>query len=336
MDNFEDLSLRIEKFIEEEKDRNPDIKYLNKTHAKLITQIISNYKLSEKNDSENIPTAKMIFLGAPTGAGKDTLVRKIKKDNQDENFIDLNMDIFRHYHNEISDMPEDIKDKDFAIKTNQTSYELYYIIQEIILREFPGTNIIVTGTMKDLEWVKAIVSRYKKDKKTKYSTSLYTLAVPPNESAFSIFERYLNMVDTRGNSKAPLRYTDLSYHSETIKNFIANVIAFESDLRQNSENSLFDAIRVYRRGENIFNDNEDTLIYDSDNRDLENSAGLCIHKIMDSNPQIDGKRIVQLLDIIKRNSDYLTSQDLYVDILINLQKILPQLNRSKGDSSVGK
>ena len=120
MDNFEDLSLRIEKFIEEEKDRNPDIKYLNKTHAKLITQIISNYKLSEKNDSENIPTAKMIFLGAPTGAGKDTLVRKIKKDNQDENFIDLNMDIFRHYHNEISDMPEDIKDKDFAIKTNQT------------------------------------------------------------------------------------------------------------------------------------------------------------------------------------------------------------------------
>jgi len=56
MDNFEDLSLRIEKFIEEEKDRNPDIKYLNKTHAKLITQIISNYKLSEKNDSENIPT----------------------------------------------------------------------------------------------------------------------------------------------------------------------------------------------------------------------------------------------------------------------------------------
>ena len=64
------------------------------------------------------------------------------------------MDMFRHYHNEITGSMESIADKDFAHVTNQTSYEIYYLVQEVILRLFPGTSVIVTGTMKDLSWVK--------------------------------------------------------------------------------------------------------------------------------------------------------------------------------------
>ena len=134
MNNLDELTLKVEKIIETEKAVNPDIKYLNSSHSGLIAQIISNYKL--KPTEEEKPSAEMIFLGAPTGAGKDTLVKKIKSDNPDKKFVILNMDMFRYYHEEISDSSDTITDKDFAVKTNQTSYELYYIIQEIILREF--------------------------------------------------------------------------------------------------------------------------------------------------------------------------------------------------------
>ena len=60
----------------------------------------------------------------------DTLLRKIELDNPDINFVSLNMDMFRHYHNEIIGSDDFISDKDYARTTNQTSYELYYIIQE--------------------------------------------------------------------------------------------------------------------------------------------------------------------------------------------------------------
>lgn len=324
MNDFNEITLKVENIIKEEKENNPDIKYLNSSHSKLIAQIISNYKLSSEHN-QDIPKAEMIFLGAPTGAGKDTLVRKIMLDNPDKNFVVLNMDIFRYYHNEILNTNEQISDKDFALKTNQTSYELYYMIQEIILREFPGTNVIITGTMKDLEWVKEIVERYKQDKKTKYSISLLTLAVPANESAFSIFERYLNMVDARGESKSPLRYTDLTYHSSTIKDFISNVSFFEN--KQKSD--MFDSIKVYRRNKDMFDLSENTLVFDSENNTDNTSAALVLHKIMSSDLPIENDRVYKLLNIIKQNEEYLKSQGLYKDILINLQKILPQLNKSQ-------
>lgn len=331
MNNLEELTLKVEQIIKFEKENNPDIQYLTPAHAKLIAQIISNYKLNSNNEVR--PHAKMIFLGAPTGAGKDTLVRKIMLDYPEKNFVVLNMDMFRHYHNEISGVDEHISDKDFAKKTNQTSYELYYIIEQTILKEFPGTDVIVTGTMKDLDWVKEIVERYKNDPNTNYDISLSTLAVPIKESAFSIFERYLNMIDTRDSSNTPLRYTDLEYHNATIKDFTSNVRYFENDLHNNPNNSFFDSIKVYRRNKDMYDLSEDTLIYDSNNQSSEKCATTCIHEIMNTNLPIDPSRIASLLDIIKRNSDYLKSQNLYKDILTDLEKILPQLNRDNNDFS---
>ncbi len=326
MINFEDLTTKVKNIIESERATNPDIQYLLPEHAGLIAQIISNYNLTPSTDEK--PSAEMIFLGAPTGAGKDTLVRKIMLDNPEKDFIVLNMDMFRHYHDEISSTHESISDKEFARKTNQTSYELYYIIQETILREFPGTNIIVTGTMKDLSWVKDIVKRYKNDPKTNYNISLATLAVPTNESAFSIYERYLSMVDTRDSDSSPLRYTDLSYHNETIRDFINNVRFFEDNMYKNPKNKYFNSIRVYRRHKDMLDLSEDTLIYDSTNPDPQKCATTHIHDIMNSNTPIDSTRASKLLDMIKRNSDYLKSQGLYKEILTDLSKVLPQITKS--------
>lgn len=325
MNNLEEVILKI---IEEEKAINPDIHYLTTSHAPLIAQIVSNYKLSRKSNEElkDKLSATMLFIGAPTGAGKDSLVKKVMSDNKDKNFVVLNMDMFRYYHNQIVGVSEKILDKDFAVKTNQSSYELYYIIQEIILREFPGTDVIVTGTIKDLEWVKEIVKRYKKDSKTNYSASLLTLAVPENESAVSIFERYLNLVDERGTSTASLRYTDLSYHSETIKNFISNVGYFENEL---NNNTFFDSIKVYRRSKDLYDVSEDTLIYDSKSYNQGKTAVSVINKIMRDEHSIDSNRAVRLLNIIERNMEYLKSQGLYENIKRDLEKILKQLNRKQ-------
>lgn len=332
MDNLEELTLRIEKLIETEKKEHPNnIKILNSSHAKLIAQIINNYKL--KKSKNNFPEAEMIFLGAPTGAGKDTLVRKIMTDNSNTDYVLLNMDMFRSYYQSITGDKEEISDIDYALKTNQVSYEIYYIIQELILRDFPGTNIIVTGTMRDLEWVKEIINRYKNDYKTHYNASLVTLAVPIKESAFSIFERYLRLVNTRGDSKTPLRYTSLDYHNDTIRKFSSNVLYFEQDLHSNSNNSFFDSIRVYKRNEDISDLTEDTLVYDSKTSSPSESATGHIQQIMHSPAKLDNERLSEILDLIAKNADYLKSQKLFKSILTDLQNISPQLSKHLEDYS---
>lgn len=325
------LTTKIKQLIESEKSVNSDMQFLKPEHANLINQILSNYNLVASKES--YPSAEMIYLGAPTGAGKDTLVRKIITDNADKNYVVLNMDIFRHYHNEILFSNERISDIDYAKQTNQTSYELYYIIQEIILREFPGTNVIVTGTMRDLSWVKEIINRYKKDSKTNYNTRLITLAVSTKESAFSIFERYLSMVDTRNGKNTPLRYTDLKYHDDTIQKFISSVRYFENDLHSNTSNSFFNSIQVYRRNNDIFDFSEDTLVYDSSTPNSNKCAFTHIHEIMSSPSDIGPERVVKLLEIIKNNSSYLKEQNLYKSIILDLENILPQWDSPSTDIS---
>ena len=327
---MKDLIRKTESLIEYEKSINPDIQHLTAAHAPLISQIISNYNLVPAPKG-SFPKAKMIFLGAPTGAGKDTLVRKITADNPDENFVILNMDMFRHYHREITGSKAHISDKNFARATNQTSYELYYIIQEMILREFPGTSVIVTGTMRDFDWVKEIVNRYKLDPKTNYDISLVTLAVPKKESAISIFERYLRLVDEKDEDfSEPLRYTDLEYHDDTVHKFAENMHLIEDDLHQ-SQDTLFSSIKVYRRNKDIFDLSEDTLVYDSKKPDPAKCAYAHINEIMNSEPNITRERISTLLDIVKRNSDYLKSQGLYESIPRDIERIVVKQDKNHED-----
>lgn len=325
------LIKKAEAIIEYEKRTNPDIQHINTSHAPLIAQIVSNYNLKPPVDG-TIPHAKMIFLGAPTGFGKDTLVRKITSDNPSDNFVILNMDMFRHYHNEITGSNQYISDKDFAVTTNQTSYELYYLIQELILKEFPGTSVIITGTMRDFDWIKEIIERYKNDPKTKYDLSLVTLAVPVKESALSIFERYLRLVDERDlSSQAPLRYTGLEYHNDTVHKFSTNMRLIEDNFHQNPNNRFFDRIKVYRRNKDIFDLSEDTLIYDSQNPDPNKCAHAHIFSIMGSDPTFSPERISGILEIVKRNSEYLKKQGLYESIIRDIENIVLKKNKNYED-----
>ena len=325
------LIKKTEALIEYEKSTNPDIQHINVSHAPLIAQIVSNYNLKPVPPGVK-PRAKMIFLGAPTGSGKDTLVRKLTSNNPEDNFVVLNMDMFRHYHREITGSNDYISDKDYAIATNQTSYELYYLIQELILREFPGTSTIITGTMRDLDWIEEIAKRYKFDPKTDYDLSLVTLAVPTRESALSIFERYLRLVDERDlSSTIPLRYTGLEYHNDTVKKFSTNVRLIEDNFHQDPNNRYFNSIRVYRRNKDIFDLSEDTLIYDSNHPDPNKCAYAHIFTIMSSQPTISKERISSILDVIKRNSEYLKKQGLYESIIKDIESIVVKHDKNLTD-----
>ena len=320
MSSFDDLTIKIQEIIRDEKKKGASLKYLNASHAKLLSQIVGNYNLKGKKEGQS---AKVIILGAPTGAGKDILVRKLKLMEPDRNYVILNMDIFRHYHDFITGLPETMLDKEYAKKTNQTSYEIYYIIQETILREYPGTNIIVTGTIKDIEWIKNIIRRYRNDKKTNYRVILDTLAVEKNESAFSIFERYLTLVDSRDKSARSLRFTDIGYHNATTRDFIRNVSLFEKNMNEDAEEKFFDEIKVFYRNKDIFDVKEDTIIYDSDDKEKygESCIGLISQK-MNSISFIENSRVERLIEILKKNKRYLVSQGLYKDILNALREIL--------------
>lgn len=328
MNYMKDLIFKIEDLIKYEKATNLNIHYLNVSHAKMIAQILEGLNLPRrKYENTGIYSAEMIFIGAPTGTGKDTLVNKIKLENPEKAFIVLNMDMYRHYYKDVIGVDAVISDRDYAKATNQISYEIYYLLQEIILREFPGTNIIITGTMRDLNWVTQIVKRYKYDKKTKYKISLLTLAVPENESIFSIFERYLRLVDKKKSENSPLRYTSLNYHRATSENFISNVKFFENTL--NDKNSLFDSIKVYRRNKDMFDFSEDTLIYDSSWNDVNTSAEASLNNIITSNIPIEKNRANSLFNIIDENSDYLKNQGVYSEIISGLNGILPYMENDE-------
>ena len=175
-------------------------------------------EMEEQADTQAKKEAELIFVAAPTGAGKDHLVVKLNYQNPEKRYVELNMDIFRQYFPFFIEDTSKITDKNFASVTNEFSYEIYATIQEIILQEFPGTNIIITGTLRETDWVEDVFRRFKDDPKTAYKTKLLGLSVPKKESAISVIYRYLTIINSQKErlKKYPgtARYTTMKYHDE--------------------------------------------------------------------------------------------------------------------------
>ena len=301
-----------------------EIKVISQKDIKLITQIASNFQLSNNSTS-----SEMIFVAAPTGAGKDTLVRKITSHNPEKQYVVLNMDMFRHYYSSI-DSSKEISDNNFAENTNQVSYEIYYLMEELILNYYNTTNVILTGTIKDTPWIENILKKYKKHN---YSVSLSALAVPYSESAVSIYERYLNMVQTQLDSNSeddsPIRFTGLKYHDETFNAFSESLKHFENSLN-NEPGVLLDNISVFKRDKSIHDLSEDTLLYSS-SIPSSTTATNVVTSILNAEHTIDPKRFSNLLDITKKYIDYLKSENVYTEIIESLKKIY-SLNKKENKS----
>lgn len=219
--NMVDLRDKIRKIIETERNKDVTVKGVSQKHfsilgekdVDLIQQIFSNdeYMNRLNQDFQNIPkNADLIFVAAPTGAGKDSLVAKLEHDRPEKNYIELNMDRFRLYYKSI--LPDlKLQDITYAEQTNELSYEIYYVIQQLLLNEFPGTNVIITGTLGETDWVENTFRMYKANEFTNYRITLASLAVPYMDSAFSILKRYVSLVDMYildKNADGTVKYKD--------------------------------------------------------------------------------------------------------------------------------
>ena len=332
-----DLSDKIKNIINQEIE-SKRFSVLDESSVNLIRQIISNYE--EKNNLrqnfENLPKkAELIFVAAPTGAGKDSLVARLNNANPEKNYIELNMDMFRHYFSRfIPDVK--LQDRTFADQTSEFSYEMYYTIQEVLLTEFPGTNIIITGTLWKTDWVQETFEKYKQNKNTDYSITLASLAVPEKDSAFSILKRYVSIVDAgilgknEGGKEiyskdflpGSARYTSLDYHNATYNRFPESLRYFQNMFEKGE---LIDCMKVYRRSKKELDFSDDTLVYSSDNiMQSDQNALDTVINLRNSESQITQDDIFSLFEVLtdSKNQSYYKSQNVIEEIVFDLAEIL--------------
>ena len=326
-----DLRDKIREIIKKETDANHFSELNLDTSVELIQQIFENYEETHnlKQDFNNLPKeGELIFIAAPTGTGKDSLVMKLNFMNPEKKYIEINMDMFRHYFPMfISDLTN-LTDSNFANLTNEFSYEIFITIQEILLKEFPGTNIIITGTLRETNWPQRILENYKKDKNTIYKVKLISLAVPKKESALSALKRYIEIVDDQKKrsdfQSGTARYTSRKYHDETYENYPKNLEYFEKLFRQNP-GELIDSIKVYRRSNNILDFQDDNLVYSSERQqDKDKTAVMVVNQLRQANFKIDEETIKNIAKKIKSNKEYLKSQNTFEEVLFDLNSFLTQ------------
>jgi len=324
-----DLRDKIKRIIDREKAK-AHFSVLDDSSIEFIQQIFDNYEYTNdlKQDMENIPKyAELIFVAAPTGAGKDSLVRKLNIQNQEKKYIELNMDIFRHYFPKFIPDVTQLKDQTFAIQTNEFAYEIYITIQEILLTEFPGTNIIITGTLRETDWVEETFELFKSVKSlTKYLIKLVSLSVPQKESAFSVIKRYVDIVDSQINKSdfqpGTARYTSLAYHDETFNKFPDNLKYFEEIYRK-KPGQLIDIMEVYRRSEKIDDYEEDTLVYSSEQEKYKGTTAVEeVIKLRNMPVQFNDEDKLELLNKVKKNREYMQGQGIFSEIVCDLGELL--------------
>ncbi|MBR1540329.1 MAG: zeta toxin family protein [Clostridia bacterium] len=325
------LREKIRKLIEHET-QNGRFSILNTTtNVDLLQQIIKNYKrtngIREVEEGEKLPRkGELVFVAAPTGAGKDSLVARICHQNPEKRYIELNMDIFRHYFPQFIGHPEQLADKNFAQMTNEFAYEIYYTIQEMLLQEFPGTNIIITGTLRETDWVEETFKRFKSDKKTDYDVKIACLAVPKKESAISVIGRYIGIVNAQKGRleyyPGTARYTSLQYHDETYERFPANLEYFQKKFEE-EPGKMIDCIEVHRRGKTVFDLEDDTKIYSSEEEGDRGRGALAAVMQLRLKPyNVRYEEFALIAYRIKENKDYLKSQKTLKETIKDLAVIL--------------
>lgn len=323
-----DLREKIKAIIKRETESKHFCELNLDSSVELIQQIFENYEITNDlhQDFNNLPKkGELIILAAPTGAGKDGLVIRLNAQNPEKKYIELNMDMFRHYFPLFIKDKTLLTDKNFAKQTNEFSYEIFMTIQEIILNEFPGTNIIITGTLREIDWPQRIIENFKKIEHTDYNIKLASLAVPKKESALSVIKRYIEIIDDsteRSEFQAGTeRYTSLSYHDETYERFPEHLEYFENLFKSNP-GKLIDSIEIYKRTQS---NNENNLVYSSDRKeDKDKTAIDTIFELRKKDFEITTEQATYILQKVQKHSQYLKSQNTFNEVIDDLGGLLRQ------------
>lgn len=320
-----DLREKIKGIIEREK-KSGRFSVLNDDSVELLQQILSNYEVTNNlhQDFENIPKkAELLLVAAPTGAGKDSLVVRLNHQNPDKNYLELNMDMFRHYYSMFINDVSILHDRTFADQTGKFSFEMYSVIQEILLTEFPGTNIIITGTLNTTDWIENTFRKYKENEFTDYKIKVVALAVPGKDSAFSIIKRYVSIVDSSIDTKdfvpGTARYTPLTYHNKTYSEFPKKFEALE---KMYNQGKYIESIEVHRRSTNETAYEEDTMEYSSERKEDEGRTAVeALEELRGRESQITQDDIFDLFEMITKHKEYFKEQNVLMEIVHDLAEI---------------
>lgn len=269
-------------------------------------------------------SGEVIFLEAPTGSGKDLMFKQLSTQNKEKKYVELNMDMFRNnYMAYISDL-DSLNDIDFAKQTNQFSYAIFLLIQELLLEYFPGTNIVISGTLRETDWIEKLMIKYKTNLKTNYSLKLITMAITEKEGLYSVIERYVNMVDEKNKLKinSPSRYTSSEYYYETFDKFLQNFGYFISIFKSPSQN-LIDSVEVYRRTTTPDSFVDNNLVYSSKHKSYKYYDAISAVVDLRKKPyKVPVSNAIDTVSKIKKNIDHFQEQGTLADILYSLAPIV--------------
>ena len=290
--------------------------FLNEDNAKLILSMINGLIDRNMVNTNSKQRGEVIFLEAPTGSGKDNIFLQLLAQHPEKKYIELNMDMFRKYYKLFLKDSDKLRDLEYSKKTNQFTYEIFIVLQEILVEFFPGTNIVVSGTLRDIDWNLELMQYYKKHD---YIVKLITLTISRKEGLFSIIKRYVEAVDRKRKDasfqKGTARYTSFNYFNDTYEKFINNFSYF-TNLFFANPGELIDVIEIYRRNNSLIDFNDNNLVYSSE-IDKDNPIEV-IKELRNKEYILLNKDFNELICLIKKNYDYLYEQDTLMDILWTL------------------
>lgn len=217
--------------------------YTSQEYKKAFIQVIEKY-VDNKSISEY---PKLVFVSGQPGSGKTALIRNVKGDFKETNFITIDMDNYRMYHPKLKEI---IKDKvDFVKYTNTFSIQIERDMLEFCLKN--KMNFIHVGTMRVYDYLNKIVISYAKSQG--YDIELYALAVTNLESKISAKSR--EKEQRKENAGKYVRITSEEFIDEADKGF-KNSVKIMSDSNEISN------IKIFIRGKDA--KTNPILVYDDE------------------------------------------------------------------------
>lgn len=189
-------------------------------------RIILNLKLDidKKKEAER---PKFVFIGGLPGSGKSLTVEKVKQDFVNNDFVEIEADLYRDYFN----------DKRYV---EETIEEANYIEEQLLNYAIDNhKDIISISTLRSYEYINELIEN--KLIKLGYDIYFYIIITNHIESSLCTYERYIN--DKKQNKKFP-RLNKFDYLNLINSHFVESIEWF-------SNKDYFKQVKFLVRGKNL-------------------------------------------------------------------------------------
>lgn len=145
-------------------------------------------KQLEFDEKSPVTNPKMVYITGQTGAGKTTLITRLLKEKEYQNYVIIDSDMWRVFTPNYRDIVARNGTDEVEEITGRTKKWRDKLFEECIEKQY---NIIYHTSMTNIEWV---ISQTNRLRETAYDVSLTVLACNRLESRLSNCMRYINSV----------------------------------------------------------------------------------------------------------------------------------------------